>query len=423
MLDIRFIRENPDKVRWACRQKGEDASIDSLLELDERRRKLVSEVDSLRAERNRITHSIKEAFASSDKDAGNVLREKARKLSDAVRSKDDELKLVEKELNSVLLKVPNIPDGSVQEGKDENDNIVVREWGEKPHFDFEPKDHLQIGAMHNLFDMRRAAKITGAFFPLYRGAGAKLERALVNFMLDTHTENGYTEILPPFLSNRASMTGTGQLPKLEEDMYRVEQDDLFLIPTGEVPITNYFREEIIDEDALPMYFCGYTPCFRREAGSYGKKTKGLVRVHQFNKVELVKFVVPEHSCDELEALVADAERVLQLLGLHYRVVRLCTGELSFASAKTYDIEVWAPGIKRYLEVSSCSNFEDFQARRSGIRFRRRSGKPEFVHTLNGSGVATPRLMIALLETGQRRDGSIVLPEALAKYFGQAKIDG
>jgi len=336
MLDIRFIRENPDKVRWACKQKGEDASIDRLLELDERRRKLVSEVDSLRAERNRITHSIKEAFASSDKDAGNVLREKARKLSDAVRSKDDELKLVEKELNSVLLKVPNIPDGSVQEGKDENDNIVVREWGEKPHFDFEPKDHLQIGAMHNLFDMRRAAKITGA---------------------------------------------------------------------------------------LPMYFCGYTPCFRREAGSYGKKTKGLVRVHQFNKVELVKFVVPEHSCDELEALVADAERVLQLLGLHYRVVRLCTGELSFASAKTYDIEVWAPGMKRYLEVSSCSNFEDFQARRSGIRFRKRSGKPEFVHTLNGSGVATPRLMIALLETGQRRDGSIVLPEPLAKYFGQAKIDG
>jgi len=416
MLDLKFIRENPEIVREAISSKGEKVNLDKILDMDKKRRKTLEKSDLLKHRRNEVSKEIsrikKEGIEPSD------LISEMKIVSEKIKKYDIELKEIETELHSLLLTVPNIPHPSVKRGKSAEDNRIVKIWGEKPEFDFEPKDHLELGEKLKLFDFKRGAKIVGSSFPLYTGIGAFLERALLNFMLDVHTQkHKYKEIFPPFLSNRTSMLGTGQLPKLEEDMYICELDDLFLIPTAEVPLTNIHRNEILNGKDLPIYYTAYSACFRREAGSYGKETRGFQRVHQFNKIEMVKFVLPETSYDELETLLQDAEDILQMLELHYRVVELCTGDLSFAAAKCYDIEVWSPAEQKYLEVSSCSNFEDFQARRSNIKFRRKKGvKPEFVHTLNGSGVATARLLIAVLETYQTDEGTILVPDVLRKYL-------
>ncbi len=366
---------------------------------------------------------IQKQLAKKGGDISSI-KVKAKEISEQVKSVEEELSIVEKELDRLVLTVPNIPDSSVPVGFSEDDNKTIRIIGEPQKFDFVPKNHIQLNEKLHLFELERAAKITGSFFPLFTGKGAKLVRSLVNFMLDIHTADGkYYEIFPPFLVNRDSMLGTAQLPKLEEDMYRVEQEDYFLIPTGEVPMTNLYRGEKLSEDDLPIYYCGYSACFRREAGSYGKDTKGLMRLHQFDKVELVKIVHPDNSYDELEGLLHDAEKILDLLGIHYRVRVLCTGDLTFASAKTYDIEIWAPGTEKWLEVSSVSNLTDFQARRMNTRFRSsKDNKLHYVHTLNGSGVAIPRLIISLLETYQNSDGAIEIPEILQDYFGAEKIE-
>jgi len=416
MLDLKYIRENPDTVKEAVKSKGEKADINKILTLDKQRRKILEESDELKHRRNVVSREISD-LKKSGKNADDLITE-MKTVSEKIKDFDAELNAIEADIENLLLTVPNIPHSSVKRGKDEADNVTVKTWGTKPEFDFQPKDHLELGQKLNLFDFKRGSKITGTAFPLYTGMGAQVERALINFMLDLHTEkHNYREIFPPFLSNRDSMTGTGQLPKLEEDMYLCELDNLFLIPTAEVPLTNIHRNEMLKAEDLPLYYTAYSACFRREAGSYGKETRGFQRVHQFNKVEMVKFVLPETSYDELESLLGNAETVLQLLDLHYRVIELCTGDLSFAAAKCYDIEVWSPAEQKYLEVSSCSNFEDFQARRSGIRFRReKKAKPEFVHTLNGSGVATPRLLIALLETYQTDEGTIMVPEVLRQYL-------
>jgi len=416
MLDLKYIRENPDTVKEAVKSKGEKADINKILTLDKQRRKILEESDELKHRRNVVSREISD-LKKSGKNADDLITE-MKTVSEKIKDFDAELNAIEADIENLLLTVPNIPHSSVKRGKDEADNVTVKTWGTKPEFDFQPKDHLELGQKLNLFDFKRGSKITGTAFPLYTGMGAQVERALINFMLDLHTEkHNYREIFPPFLSNRDSMTGTGQLPKLEEDMYLCELDNLFLIPTAEVPLTNIHRNEMLKAEDLPLYYTAYSACFRREAGSYGKETRGFQRVHQFNKVEMVKFVLPETSYDELENLLGNAETVLQLLDLHYRVIELCTGDLSFAAAKCYDIEVWSPAEQKYLEVSSCSNFEDFQARRSGIRFRReKKAKPEFVHTLNGSGVATPRLLIALLETYQTDEGTIMVPEVLRQYL-------
>ncbi|MEW6547271.1 MAG: serine--tRNA ligase [Bacillota bacterium] len=416
MLDLKFIRANPHLVREAMRKKRMDADLDAILAADEDRRRLLQEAESLRAKRNQVSEEIGRRKKRGE-DA-SALVEEMRVVSDRIRELDAALGDLDGRLNELLLLVPNLPHESVPEGPDASANVEVRRWGTPPQFAFDPRPHWEIGAALGLLDFERAAKLSGSRFVLNRGAGARLERALINFMLDLHTSrHGYLEWFPPFLVTRECMVGTGQLPKFAEDMYRVEGEDLWLIPTAEVPLTNIHRDEILDADQLPLYYTAYTACFRAEAGAAGRDTRGMIRVHQFNKVELVKFALPEQSYDELEKLVTDAEEVLQLLGLPYRVVLLCTGDMSFASAKTYDLEVWLPSYNDYKEISSCSNFEDFQARRAGIRFRRGPrGKVEYVHTLNGSGVAVGRTVAAILENFQQEDGSVVIPEVLRPYM-------
>jgi seryl-tRNA synthetase len=421
MLEAKFIRTNLERVKAAVEAKGEHVDIDQYIALDEERRKILQEVDTLKAERNRVSKEIAEEKARGGDPLDKI--ESMRSVSKRIKEFDDNLRDVEDRAGALLLWIPNLPDPAVPVGHSEDENVVVRTWGEKPQFDFKPVPHWDIGEALGLFDFARGSSVAGSNFSLFKGNGAKLVRALVTFMLDTHTKkHGYTEIWPPSLANRDCMTGTGQLPKLSEDMYHCEVDDLFLIPTAEVPLTNLHRGEILDGENLPVYYTAYSPCFRREAGSYGKETRGLNRVHQFDKVELVKFVTPETSHDELEKLVGDAEDVLQALGLHYRVSLLCTGELSFAAAKCYDLEVWSPAQQKWLEVSSCSNFEDFQARRAGIRYRPGPGeKARYVHTLNGSGVALPRTIVAILETYQTSDGRVRVPGELVPYMDGREV--
>ncbi|HBA83979.1 MAG TPA: serine--tRNA ligase [Verrucomicrobia bacterium] len=418
MLDIKIIREREPDVRRALQLRRSSADLDSVIALDKERRAALAEVESLKNQRNVTSKKVGEL-----KKAGQDIQEiqkTMREVGDRIAEYDQKVRELEEKLNQALLRIPNMPHASVHEGSDAADNLVVRTWGEPKSFSFEPRPHWELGEKHRLFDFERAVKMTGAGFPLYTGRGALLERALVQFLLDFHTrEHGYTEVSPPFVVNAASMTGTGQLPKMAEDMYHIPLDGLYLIPTAEVPVTNIYRDEIIREP-LPIYLTAYTPCFRREAGAAGRDTRGLIRVHQFDKVEMVKFVEPETSYEELEKLVKDAEEVLQRLGLTYRVLQLCSGDMSFSAAKCYDIELWAPAHKGWLEVSSCSNFEDFQARRAKIQYRNKDGKTAFVHTLNGSGVALARLVVAILENGQQADGSIELPEALWPYMGGLK---
>ena len=421
MLDRKFVRENPELIRKMLKSRGiEGLDINEFLTMEKNWRELVRQVEDLRAEQNKISREIPK-LKKEGKDVSSVIAE-MRQISDKIKDLEDKKKELEGKIREFLLKIPNIPHESVPVGKDENDNVTVRTWGELPKFDFKPREHWEIGTILDIFDFDRAAKLAGSRFVVYKKWGAVLERALINFMLDLHTtKHGYTEILPPFLVNRKTMTGTGQLPKFEEDLFKT-QDDYFLIPTAEVPLVNLHSEEILPGDILPLKYTAYTPCFRREAGSYGKDVKGIIRQHQFNKVELVKFTTPNTSYDELEALVKDAEEVLQLLGLPYRVVELCTGDLGFSAAKTYDLEVWLPGQNRYREISSCSNTEDFQARRASIRFRPAQGeKPRFLHTLNGSGLAVGRTVVAILENYQLPDGSVVIPEVLRPYTKFDKI--
>lgn len=423
MLDIKRIREDFDGVKAAVerRCKG-DFGIDNVLEYDKQRRALLAEVEQMKNQQ-----SVKSKEIPKMKKAGEdttQLMAEMKKLSEEIKVLDAKVSEVEANLQDALLNVPNTPNPAVQIGEDDSDNVELRKWGQPREFDFEHKAHWDVGADLDILDFERAAKISGARFTVYKGMGARLERAVINFMLNLHTEeHGFTEILPPFMVNRDAMTGTGQLPKFEEDMFYIPQKDFFLVPTAEVPVTNLRAQEIIPEAELPIYYTAYTPCFRAEAGSAGRDTRGLIRQHQFNKVELVKFVKPETSYDELESLTAAAEKVLQKLEIPYRVVRLSTGDLGFSSAMTYDIEVWMPSYGRYVEISSCSNFESYQARRAGIRFRpEEKGKPEFVHTLNGSGLAVGRTVAAILENYQQADGSVVIPEALRPYMGIEKIE-
>ncbi|MFH1312612.1 MAG: serine--tRNA ligase [Candidatus Eisenbacteria bacterium] len=421
MLEAKFIRSNLERVKAGIEAKGEHVDIDQYVALDEERRKILQDADTLKAERNRVSKEIAEEKSQGGDPADKITSMKD--VSKQIKELDDSLRDIEEKTGALLMWFPNMPDPSVPVGRGEDENVVVRTWGEKPAFDFEPVPHWDIGETLGLFDFARGSAIAGSNFSLFKGDGAKLVRALVTFMLDMHTKkHGYTEVWPPSLANRDCMTGTGQLPKLAEDMYYCQVDDLFLIPTAEVPLTNLHRGEILEADRLPVCYTAYSPCFRREAGSYGKETRGLNRVHQFDKVELVKFVTPESSNDELEKLVGNAEAVLQALGLHYRVSLLCTGELSFAAAKCYDLEVWSPAQEKWLEVSSCSNFEDFQARRAGIRYRPGKGeKAQYVHTLNGSGVALPRTIVAIIETYQTGDGGVKVPEALVPYMDGKEV--
>ncbi len=422
MIDIRNFRENPDLLRTACRLKRVGVDVEAGMELDARRREIIHELESLQAERNRASKEIGARKKAGEDATEAVAAMKA--VGEQVKALSSERSKVEQALNRIALQIPNLPAKDVPEGDGEEQNQVIETWGEKPEFDFEPKPHWELCEALGLADFARAAKLSGSGFILLKGLGARLERALVSYFLDLHTgEHGYTEWFPPFVVNRDCMRGTGQLPKMEDDMYHCGNDDLFLIPTAEVPVTNIHREEILEHEQLPLYYTAYSACFRREAGAAGKDTRGMIRVHQFNKVELVKFVSPEGSYEELESLRANAEAVLRNLGLHYRVVNLCTGDLSFASAKTYDLEVWAPGCGKFLEVSSCSNFEDFQARRASIRFRDQDGKTRFVHTLNGSGLALPRAFIAVIENNQQADGSIRIPECLRPYMGGMEVVG
>jgi len=422
MLSIDIIRNNPKEVEQGLARKGEKLLINEIIKLDESYRSDLAQANEMRAKRNVSSDKIAQAkkLGENVDKAINAMR----KLSQKIKVLEEKTQSSKNDLEQLLLGLPNIPHESVPEGKDEKNNQLVREWGETLDRDFNIMAHLELGKALSLFDFERGAKISGSGFPLYTGKGAKLERALINFMLDFQTEqHGYKEIFPPFLVRPESAVTTGQLPKLADDMYASEKDDLWLIPTAEVPLTNIHQNEILSEDQLPINYTAYSACFRREAGSYGKDTRGFLRVHQFNKVELVKFVKPENSYKELEKLVGQAEAILQSLGLKYRVIELCTGDLSFAAAKCYDLELWAPGEEKWLEVSSCSNFENFQARRGNIRYRRNSDKQvEFVHTLNGSGVATPRLLVALLETYQNKDGTIAIPEPLQPYFGNEVLD-
>ena len=421
MLDLRFIRENPGLVKQAVQNKGEKADVDRLLQLDGLRRQKMKQADELKHRRNTVSKEIGR-LKKEGKDASALLQEMSEAARN-IRKLDEEIGELEKQIREILIWIPNIPHPSVPVG-DESHNREVKSWGAKREFDFEPRPHWELAERLDLVDFERGSKLSGSNFVVFKGWGARLERALINFMLDLHIrKHGFTEVSPPFVVKREIMFGTGQLPKLEEDMYRIEQDDLFLIPTAEVPVTNLFQNEILDGARLPIYYTAYTPCFRREAGSYGRETRGLIRIHQFDKVELVKFVKPEDSYDELEKLLQNAEEVLQLLELPYRVVVLATGDLSFAAAKCYDIEVWAPGVGKYLEVSSVSNFEDFQARRANIRFRRTpDSKPEFVHTLNGSGLALPRTVIAILENYQTDEGTVIVPEVLRPYMGVSLLE-
>jgi len=416
MLDLKYLRDNLDEAERRLATRGAAVNLAAFRELDRRRRELLGETEALKAEKNRVS-----ALIGQTRDKSQVQGEIARmkEVSARIKALDDELKGVEEELQGLLLTVPNLPHEACPAGASEADNREVRRWGAPRAFAFAPKPHWEIGEQLGILDFERAGKLAGARFALYRGAGARLERALINFMLDLHTDgHKYIEILPPFMVNRESMTGTGQLPKFEDDLFHLEDPDYFLIPTAEVPVTNIHRDEILAAEQLPLAYAAYTPCFRKEAGSYGKDTRGLIRQHQFNKVELVKFVRPEDSDAELAGLLADAEEVLQRLELPYRVVDLCTGDLGFSAARTFDIEVWLPGQETYREISSCSNFRDFQARRAAIRFRREEGgRPEFVHTLNGSGLAVGRTLVAILENFQQADGSVTVPAALRPYLG------
>ncbi|WP_461834551.1 serine--tRNA ligase [Desulfothermus sp.] len=421
MLDLKFIQKNPEVVQEAIRKRRMDLNIQDFLKLDEKRKSIIQEVEKLR---NQLNTESKEVGKLKAK--GQDVSEKVKKLSlisDKIKELEREKKKVEKELFDFRAQIPNIPAKDVPEGDSDEHNVEIKKWGTKPEFDFEPKPHWDIGTNLKGLDFERAAKLAGSRFALYFGWAARLERALINFMLDVQTkENGYTEVLPPFLVNADTMFGTGQLPKFEEDLFKIKDWDYYLIPTAEVPVTNIYRNEVLDEDDLPIAYTAYTPCFRSEAGSYGKDTKGLIRQHQFNKVELVRFVHPDKSYQELELLLSHAESILQKLGLHYRVVVLCTGDLGFSAAKTYDIEVWLPGQNTYREISSCSNFEDFQARRANIKFKpKNSKKKEFVHTLNGSGLAVGRTLVAILENYQREDGSIIIPEVLRPYMDGIEI--
>ncbi len=422
MLDIKRIREDYEGVKAAVerRCKG-DFGIENVVKYDERRREILLEVEQMKNKQNTVSKEIPK-LKKAGEDTTAIMAE-MKELSGKIKEMDAELAEVEAALQDALLNVPNTPNPAVQIGEDDSDNVEVRKFMEPTQFDFEPKAHWDLGADLDILDWERAAKISGARFTVYKGIGARLERAVINFMLDLHTvDQDYVEILPPFMVNRAAMTGTGQLPKFEEDMFYIPQKDFFLVPTAEVPVTNLRAQEIMPEAELPVYYTAYTPCFRAEAGSAGRDTRGLIRQHQFNKVELVKFVKPEGSYDELEKLTNDAEDVLKILGIPYRVVRLSTGDLGFSSAMTYDIEVWMPSYGRYVEISSCSNFEDYQARRANIRFRPEAGgKPEFVHTLNGSGLAVGRTVAAILENFQQADGSVIIPEPLRKYMGGLEV--
>jgi seryl-tRNA synthetase len=419
MLDLKLIREKPEWVKARLSTRGQDFPIEEILSLDKKRRELLQKVESLRHLRKEKSEQIGRLKKQGKDEEANLLAQEVKKIGEELKTLEAELSQVENNLQEKLLYLPNIPHETVPVGKDDSENVVVKRWGEPPEFEFEPKPHWEIGENLGILDFERAAKITGSRFVVYFNEGALLERALINFMLDLHVKkHGYKEVLPPFIVNETSLIGTAQLPKFKEDLFKLEGWNYYLIPTAEVPVTNLHRDEILREEDLPLYYTAYTPCFRSEAGSHGRDTRGIVRQHQFNKVELVKFVVPETSYEELENLLLDAEEVLQLLGLHYRVVALCTGDLGFASAKTYDIEVWAPGQKRYVEISSCSNFEDFQARRANIRYRPKDGgKPRFVHTLNGSGLAIGRTVMAILENYQQADGSVLIPEVLRPYMG------
>ena len=416
MLDLKYLRQNIDFVRQKLDERGSKIDFDRFIDLEAKRRDTLQAVETLRNERNSVSKQVGEL--KKKKEDAQALIAKMGDVAAKIKEYDEVLKVTEEELNAFVMIVPNIPHESVPKGNGPEDNPVVRTWGEIPVFNFEPKQHFDLGESLNILDFARGAKITGARFTLYRGAGAQLERAITNFMLDLHTGNhGYTEVFTPFLVNAESMTGTGQLPKFKEDLFKIEGMEYYLIPTAEVPVTNIFRDEILEEEKLPIYFVAYSACFRAEAGSYGKDTRGLIRQHQFNKVEMVKFSKPETSYDELEKLTANAEEVLKKLGIPFRTVCLCTADLGFSSAKTYDVEAWLPGQNTYREISSCSNFEDFQARRAAIRYRRKdNGKVEFVHTLNGSGLAVGRTVVAVMENYQQADGSIIIPEALRPYM-------
>jgi seryl-tRNA synthetase len=419
MHDRNFLRNQTDTVRAGLAKKGMSGPVDEFLRLDEERRGLLVELEAKKAEQNQISKSIGQLMGQGKREEAQAAQEQTKELKEAIRAGEDRQREIDEALEKVEMQIPNVPHESVPSGREEAENVERRSWGEKPAFEFEPKAHWDLAAELGLLDLARGAKISGSGWVVYTGWGARLQRALISFMIDHQTlRNGYTEVYPPYVVNRASMIGTGQLPKFEEDMYKLEGDDMFLVPTAEVPVTNLYREEILDGDQLTIKHAAFSGCFRKEAGAAGKDTRGLLRVHQFDKVELVKITKPEDSYNELESLTVDAESVLQALGLHYRVMEMCGGELSFSNAKQYDLELWAPGVGKYLEISSCSNFEAFQARRANIRFRRAQGeKPEFAHTLNGSGLACPRLFASILETFQQPDGSLVIPEILRSYVG------
>lgn len=421
MLDMKFIREHADAVKENLKNRHNDFDVDEVLALDEKRRALLVETEALKSQRNAETKKI--AMAKKNGENADAAIAEMKAVGDKIDAIDGELREIEGKLNALLLRIPNMCDASVPQGVDDSENPEVRKWGEIPKFDFPIKAHYELGEALGILDSDRAGKVSGARFYFYLGAAARLERAIYNLMLDMHTvENDFTEVIPPYIINGASMTGTGQLPKFAEDMYKVEGEDMYMTPTAEVPLTNYFANEILDGKDLPVHVTAFTPCFRKEAGSAGKDTRGLIRQHQFHKVEMVKYCKPEDSWEELETMTAEAERVLQRLGLPYHVVCLCTGDIGFSSAKTYDIEVWMPAQDKYREISSCSNCLDFQARRANIRFRRAPGeKPEFVHTLNGSGLAVGRTVAAIMENYQQADGSIVVPEALRPYMGGLEV--
>ena len=421
MLDIKKIRNNPEILKRVELKMKENLNINEFMQLDEKRRQLLYNVEQLKNKQN-VQSKLIPQYKKENKDVSELM-EQLKKLADEIKELDNQVKEVDEKLEEILLTLPNAPSENVPIGKSDADNVEVRRWGIPREFDFEPKPHWDIGESLGILDFETGAKVTGTRFTFYKGAGAKLERALINFMLDLHTEkNGYTEVFPPFMVHRNSMIGTGQLPKFEEDAFKVAGTEYFLIPTAEVPVTNMYREQILQAKDLPIYHTAYSACFRAEAGAAGRDTRGLIRQHQFNKVELVKFTLPENSYEELEKLTNDAEEVLKLLGLPYRVVKLCTGDLGFSSAMTYDIEVWMPSYNRYVEISSCSNFEDFQSRRANIRFRRGpKDKPEYVHTLNGSGIAVGRTTACILETYQQKDGTVMVPEVLRRYVGDSFI--
>lgn len=423
MYSLKQLRDDTENIREGLRRRGEADRLHPIMELDEKRREILGKVEKLKAERNLKSRQIGEMMKAGEKSDADAMRGEVRDIGEEIKRLDQELKLIEAELEEKISWLPNLPHQSVPPGENETANVEVKTWGEKPSFDFPVKDHLDLGVELGILDFERGAKISGSGFPVYVGMGARLERALLNFMLDVQTrEHGYKEIYPPFMVNRESLFSTGQIPKLEEDMYRCRDDELYLIPTAEVPITNMHRDETFNERDLPLCYAGFTACFRREAGSYGKETRGFLRVHQFNKVELVKFVHPDDSYGELEKLTRDAEKILEMLEVPYRRIELCAGDLGFAAAKCYDLETWSPANEKWLEASSCSNFEDFQARRANIRFRPQAGgKTRYVHTINGSGLATSRLLVSLLENNQTDLGTVMVPKALVKYTGFTEI--